>query len=267
VLRTQVFVGRKRESRRLESAIRNRQSLVISGPAGIGKTALVSNVLAHLPSELAARCLYISGTKDLQDLLRQLIVRLYDLKDHNLRQKLHGEGISALTFKDWLKSQSSSRLKGTLYHTVQRGDYRILLENFPLRNRALAKVAKELFWMRKTPIYLLIRDEEEKHIDQMLSYFYWGDREQLVLRPLPAKAAAALLEDCIERFELSRLELVEFRKNALELSARVPGAIVKMCALAADPQYQHGLCIKTQSVYLDYLLIGHELFTPADVAE
>lgn len=205
--------------------------------------------------------------KNLQDLLRQLIVRLYDLKDHNLRQKLRGEGISALTFKDWLKSQSSSRLKGTLYYTVQRGDYRIFLDNFPLRNRALAKATKELFWMRETPIYLLIRDEEKKHIDPLLSYFYWGDREQLAIRPLPAKAAAALLENCIERFGLSRLVLAEFRKNALELSARVPGAMVKMCALAADPRYRYGTCIKTKSVYLDYLMTGHEFFTPADVAE
>jgi hypothetical protein len=40
------------------------------------------------------------------------------------------------------------------------------------------------------------------------------------------------------------------------LSKRVPGAIVKMCALAADPQYQKGLRIKTKSVYIEYLMSG-----------
>ncbi|MGO8817988.1 MAG: hypothetical protein ACLQVG_25365, partial [Terriglobia bacterium] len=68
-----------------------------------------------------------------------------------------------------------------------------------------------------------------------------------------------LLENCIERFGLSRLDLTDFREEALELSKRVPGAIVKMCAMAADPRYQYGSRIKMKSVYIDYLMTGQGL--------
>lgn len=258
-----VFVDRESESRRLEEAIRKRTSLMICGPSGIGKTALVSTVIRRLPPDLAARCLYLRGVKDLQDLLRQMVQALYDLKDPNLRQQLHAEGISVVTFDAWLKALSSSRLRGTLYHTVERGDYRVFLDHLPPLTRAVAKVIKELFWMRKTPVYLLIRDELEQHLYQFYNFFYWGDRERLALQPLPAQAAAELLENCIERFGLSRLDLTDFREEALELSKRVPGAIVKMCTLAADPRYQYESRVKIKSVYIDYLLSGHDLRPPA----
>jgi len=36
-----------------------------------------------------------------------------------------------------------------------------------------------------------------------------------------------------------------------------------MCTLAADPRYQYGLQIKTKSVYIDYLMRGHDLLVNA----
>ena len=258
-----VFVGRESEALRLDEAIRKRESLVICGAAGIGKTALVSNVIHRLPSDLAARCLCFPGMKDLPDLLRQLVRGLYDRKDRHLRHQLHAEGISVLTFEAWLKEQSSSHLKGTLYRTVEQGDYRIFLDHLPPLTHGVAKVIKELFWMRNTPVYLLIRDEVEQHLYPFYSFFYWGARERLSLQPLPAQAAAELLESCIERRGLLRLDLTDFREEALALSKRIPGAIVKMCALAADPQYQYGLRVKMKSVYIDYLMSGHDVLAHA----
>ena len=138
--------------------------------------------------------------------------------------------------------------------------FRSFLDHLPPLTHAVAKVIKELFWMRKTPVYLLFRDEMAQHLDQFYKFFYWGDRERLALQPLPAKAAAKLLESCIERHGLSRLDLADFREKALELSQRVPGAIVRMCSLAAGPYYQYGMRIKTKSVYIDYLMSGHDPF-------
>ena len=258
--RSPVFVDRESEARRLDEAIRQRRSLAISGPVGIGKTALVRRLIHHLPPDLAARCLYLPRMKDLQDLLRQLVRGLYDLKDPNLRHQLHAEGISALTFDAWLKEQSRSHLKGTLYRTFEQGDYRVFLDHAPPLTLAVAKFIKELFWMRNTPVYLLIRDEVELHYCPFYSFFYWGDRERLALQALPAQAAVELLESCIERFGLSQFDLSDYRKEVLELSKQIPGGIVKMCALAADPRYQYESHIKTKSVYIDYLMSGHDLF-------
>jgi hypothetical protein len=254
-----VFVDRESEARRLDEAIRTRENMMICGPAGTGKSALVLKVIHCLPPDLAARCLYPRGMKDLQDLLRQLVRGLYDLKDPNLHRQLRAEGISVLTFEAWLKGLSSSRLKGTLYRTVERGDYRVFFDHLPPLTHAVAKVIKELFWMRNTPVYLLVRDEVEQHIYQFNHFFYWGDRERLALQPLPAEAAAELLDSCIQRFGLAQFDLADFRAAVLDLSKRIPGAIIKMCALAADPRYQYESRIKIKSVYIDYLMSGQTL--------
>jgi len=252
------FIGRDSEACRLEQAIRARSSLAISGPAGIGKTALASAVVRRLPSGLGAHCLYFGNVNDLQDLMRQLVRSLYVRKDPQLRRQLHAEGVSALSFEHWLQGQSSSQLKGRLYRSVEAGTYSVFLDHFPPLTRAVAKVIKELFWARNTPVYLLIRDERTDHFDWFYDFFYWTDSERLTLSPLPTRAAEALVESCIARFGLARFDLAGFRKEVFKLSGQNPGAIVRMCTLAADPRYQFASRIKTKSLYIDFLMRGRD---------
>jgi AAA ATPase domain len=254
-----IFVDREGECRRLREAVLKGGSLSIVGPAGIGKSALVARVIPDLPAEVASRCLYLAGAKDLQDLLRQLIRALNEAGDPHLRRLLRAEGVSALAFGGWLKSLSSSRLRGTLYRSIEQGNYRVFLDHLPRLTPAVARVIKELFWMRRTPVYLLPRAGDHPALTQFAHFFYWGDRDRLLLGPLPLPAAQELLESCIEGFGLARLDLTDFRGEILELSKQIPGAMVKMCALAADPRYQYGSRVKTKSVYIDYLMTGHAL--------
>ncbi len=250
------FFDRERESHRIEEALRKKESMMISGPADIGKTALMLNVVRNLPGDLAGKCLYLAGFKDLQNLLRNLIKVLQEARSPGLLQQLKAEGVSSVNFEIWLKSLPSARLKGILYRAVQSGDYRVILDHVPLLTHARAKIIKELFWMRDTPVYLLMRDDQEFRIAQFARFFYWSDRQCLTLGPLPETSACELLEGCIERFGLSSFDLEGFREEVLSLSGGVPGAIVKMCALAADERYQYGRRIKTKLVHIDYLMSG-----------
>ncbi|HXJ96711.1 MAG TPA: hypothetical protein VMT20_28050 [Terriglobia bacterium] len=254
-----VFVDRENEGRRLREAILGQESLMVGGVAGAGKTALVSKVIHGLPGDLASRCLYVAGAKDLQDLLRQLIQSLYELGDPRLQRQLHSERISAAKFGAWLKTLPSTRLKGTLYRAVEHGDYRMFLDHLPPLTHPMAKVIKELFWMRNTPVCLLPRPGAEQALERFNHFFYWDNRQRLILGPLPPPAATQLLESCIERFGLSQFNLDGFREEVLDLSKYVPGAIVKMCCLAAYPRYQYGPRIKIKSAYIDYLTTGHDL--------
>ncbi len=254
-----VFVDRDSERGRLREAILKPQSLVIGGAPGVGKTALLSHVIQSLPAGLRSRCLCIGGARDLQDLLRRLIRALYEAQDARLRAQLHREGISHLTFESWLKALTSSRLRGTLYRAIEGGDYRVFIDHLSQLTLAAAKVIKELFWMRRAPVYLVPQAGAERLLARFDRFFYWGDQESLTLGPLPRVAANDLLENCIERCNLLALDLTGFRAEVLELSKCVPGAIVKMCALAADARYQYGSRVKIKSVYIDYLLTGHAL--------
>lgn len=256
------FLDREREARRIEEGLAKKESMMLSGPADIGKTSLIKRVVRGLPKDVRSQCLYVAGFKDLHDLLKKLLKAFYQTRNPNLCLRLHAEGVSAANFEVWLKAMPSPRLKGALYRAVEHSDYRVILDHVPPLTHAVAKVIKELFWMRETAIYLLVRDGPDDRIDQFSHFFYWSRQQRLVLGPLPKPVAAEMLERCIRRFELTTFELGEFRKAVLDLSGCVPGAIVKICAMAADKRYQYGSRIKTKLVHIDYLMNGSSLGPP-----
>lgn len=258
----QIFIDREADTRRLRNAIGNRESLLICGPAGVGKTAFVFKVFSDLAKEKSGCCFYVSGMKGLQDFLRKLIRRLHESGDPVLCRQLREEGFAPAAFKAWINSRRTSRLKGTLYRAVEKRNYWVFLDHFPPLTYAVAKVVKELVRMRNTPVYLLARGFTERDVGHVTD-LYWSERQRLVLGPVPEASAQELLEDCIQRFSLSNLDLEDFSEEILRLSGHVPGAIVRMCALAADPRYQYQSRVKTRLVHIDYLMGEQDIpFSP-----
>ncbi len=262
----EIFIDREEELHFLKSAIVSRKSLLISGLAGAGKTMLTLKALSEMPDTLRNNCLYVSGMKGLQDLLQQIVHLLFDRDDAALRARLRREGVSAATFKRWLQAQPSTRLRGALYQAAAEGEYWLFLDHLPPLTHAASRVVKELVRMRNTPVYLLARGFTQPEIGHVTD-IYWGPPHQLAIGALPGAAARELLEACIQRFGLSRLDLEDFRKEVLHFSDYLPGAIVKMCALAAEPRYQYGSQIKTKLIHIDYLMNGHRLNPDGSLVE
>jgi hypothetical protein len=217
--------------------------------------------LNELPSPLVRSAIYLTGIEGLQHLLQSLVARVYEIGNLTLRRQMRAEGARRDTFKAWLKSLPTSRLKGALYRSAQEGRFWIVLDHAPPLTHAAAKVVKELVQMRNTPVFLLVRDRNESAIGQV-SDLYWSDRQRLTLGPLPEKAARQLLEWCIVRFRLARLDLTGFRDEVLNLSGGNPGALIKMCELAGEPRYHYGAQIKTKLIHIDSLVNG---FNPAAI--
>ena len=248
-----LIVDRKAESLRLHQAIRRRESLLICGPAGVGKTTLISKVLAELPEDLARSAISVGGLVGLQPFLQALLQNLHEAGDSTLRKQLRAKGVGGGGFKSWLKSQSTSRLKGAVYRSMQLASYWVFLDHVPPLTLAVAKVVRELVWMRNTPVYLVARGsgpEEVGHAAKM----YWNESHRLILEPLRESAARELLEWCIRRFGLARLNLDDFREAVLSMSGHNPGVLVKMCELAAEPRYHYGSQIKTRLIHIDCLM-------------
>jgi hypothetical protein len=260
------FFDRTAALSRLRTSNAERQSLLISGPAGIGKTALVMKALREFSPVVAASTIYLSGVVGLQDLLRALLRQLHEAGDPTLRRQMRGERVRDGAFKTWLKSLGTSRLKGALYRSMEQGEYTVILDHFPPLTPAVAKVVRELVRMRSTPVVLLDRGFGQAHLGHVAD-LYWADEHRLSLGPLPEAAARALLESCIHRFELERLKLGGFRSEVLRLSGRVPGSLIKMCALAAQPRYQYGSQIKTKLIRIDSLVSACNLLAPSKLSE
>ncbi|HZP01992.1 MAG TPA: hypothetical protein VFD30_17020, partial [Terriglobia bacterium] len=148
-------------------------------------------------------------------------------------------------------------LKGAVYRSMEKGHYWVFLDHVAPLSRAVVKVVQELMWMRNTPVFLLARGTTEREAG-LVGNLYWGKRQQLSLGPLPEQDAAELLEWCVEEYGLQKLDLTGFRQEVLRLSGLVPGAIIKMCQLAANPRYQYGSQIKTKLIHIDYMMTGYD---------
>jgi len=233
--------------------------MLILGATGSGKTALVARTIAGLNDELRTRCLYLSAFKGLQDFLRRLVARLHEAKDSTLAGQLRSEGVRRGNFKNWLGAQPSSRLKGALYRSAENSEYWIFLDGVTALTVAEAKVVRELARMRETPVYLIARESVSPRTAGLQPDLYWNPASRLLLGALPQRAAHELLERAIREHGLERLDLHDFRAKVIHLSGRLPGAILQMCALAADPRYRFGNRIKTRLVYIDSELAAASL--------
>jgi energy-coupling factor transporter ATP-binding protein EcfA2 len=250
------WVDRVEEAKRLAEAIADGKSLLIWGPAGAGKTALVEHVLAGLPKGEASRHLYVSGWKSRQELLRALVRRMHEANDSVLSGRLASEGADGSRFDRWLGEQTSLRLRGLVYRATRSSRYRIFLDHPPAITQSMKRVLGELIWGSKTPVYLLAQSVGRGELGPVWS-LYWNDQGRLALEPLADPAAAELLENCIAGFGLAAYASEDFRQEVLRLSNRLPRAIVGMCWLASQPGYHCEGQIKTRLVHVDYL-IGQE---------
>ena len=251
-----ILVGREREARRLREAVLSRQSLMIAGANGVGKTALILNVIAGLPPSIKQRCLYIKTFRDLRDLLYQLATALYGQGDSAARRELRAAGITKTLLKARAKHFASSQLRGSLYRAIQGKGYRTFLDHCPALTPSAARVAKELFWMRQTPVYIVPKTDVEIEIAKAGRNFYWNEPQILRVGPLAAEAARELIEHCIEKYGLHDLDLAGVREEILALSGLAPGPIVAMCRMAANPHYQSDSRVKTKLIHIDYLMRG-----------
>jgi hypothetical protein len=230
---------------------------MVSGPAGIGKTRLIGEVIKSLPKELSESCIYLPAAGGLRQMLGGLLRKLLVTGDPTLLRQVRADGFRRTDFKAWLNAQSSSHLKGTLYRAAEKRTYWIFLDLLSAITPPAAKVITELVRMRDTPVYLLTRELKGQTAEQLLK-LYWRDEQRLSLGPLPETAARSLVESVSKSFALGQLELQTFRREVLRRSGRIPGAIVQMCALAAEPRYQAGLRVETGLLHVDYLLRGRE---------
>lgn len=251
-----VLVGREQELRRLRAAILNRQSLLIWGPPDAGKTFLIQHALAQLSAAVRRKCIRWSGPATGRELAAHFLRELYRAGDPLVCKKVRADRAGESTLDRWLRKQSLLRMRGILYSACERGDYRFFLDHLPAPTHKMAHFLKELMNRCKTPIYYTGPGYSAAEIGCAWS-LYWADEYRIRLEPLSETLARDLLEICIRKFTLSGLDLEGFREDILHLSGRLPGSIVKMCELAADPRYHYRDQVKVKLLHVDYLLQSH----------
>lgn len=247
------LIGRDSELTRLKNAIHRRESRLIWGPTGAGKTFLVRTAVEELPRQESQSCICWSGAATGRGLLQHIVSKLYEAGDSFVQKKVHADGARRSSIRSWLNRQSTMRLRGILLTAAEQGKYRFFLDHLPPLGPRLVRTMKEIMFRCKTPVYLTGEGFTQREIGYAWS-LYWTDEYRIHLGPVTEAAARELLENCIRRFGLDAMGLDGFREQILQMSERLPGAIVGMCELAADPRYHYGEQIKTKLVHVDYVM-------------
>jgi hypothetical protein len=253
IAQVETLVGRTDELRALRAAIQGRESKLVWGPKDAGKTALIKKAISELSETERRTCVSWEGAASRRQIVSHFVGRLFELGDPFIRGKVHADGASAVSLGRWLAKQTSLRLRGILFTASKRGEYRFFLDQISPPTHDMARLMKEIMFTCKTPIYLAARDYSQGEIGYAWS-LYWNDALRIHVASLHERAAKELLEICIRMFRLDSVHLEGFRANILRVSGLMPGAIVKMCELAADSRYHYGDRIKFKLVHVDYLM-------------
>jgi len=248
-----VLVGRKQEMDRLRAGIRDRESLLIWGLRGAGKSALLREAVTESARGDSGRYLSIEGAQSPKEILLGLFAQLFAAQDGWVLSKAGCDRADESAFRGWLAKQSSLRLRGIAARALQETRYCIFLDHLPPASHATARLLRDLIRMCGTPVYLAARGASAKEIGEAWSIF-WNPEHWLELGALPESAARRLLNSSWKANELSPRELEESGGEILRLSGRLPGAILEMCALARQPRFHAGRRIKMNLLRTEYLI-------------
>jgi hypothetical protein len=231
---------REEELAALRQRLAKRRSLLIHGPAGVGKTLLIRSLLADLPSHI-----YSPESDTIHVVFRTIAADLLRRGSERLRKAAASRGVEGLNAK------SAISLKGVVKDALREGEYQLVLDHVHRPSTAFAAVIRDLIVTCETPIIAVARSAHMEDVGFLHSIF--GDRpDRYELRNFKTEAASAFARTSSERVGLLAANLNEFLNKVVELSEGNPGAILAMLNMALQPRYRFQESIKTAPLYIDF---------------
>lgn len=224
------LVGRRNEVAALSAALKSRQSRLIVGPAGIGKTRVLQESLAKSGQP------FVSIAKPV--VLHDLLVRL-------------GEVLNCRSgrFAD-LRHATTVHLKPLVLNTLRATPHCVILEDIERVEPRMYRFLQELYYVPKTCLIATVRSKNRMGY---LRKLLWDPRQELALKPLTHQESLRLFEEACRVFRLDPLDLDDFRQQVIQAARGNPGQILGMCRLAGQSGYRRGRHIKFAPLRIDLL--------------
>jgi energy-coupling factor transporter ATP-binding protein EcfA2 len=248
-----MLVGREREITRLCEAIKKRQSLLIYGSAGSGKSALLETVLSGFAPTARQRFIVAAAAAAPVLVWQNIVLALSRELDPEVLRRVEEEAGSERFVSTWIVAQTSLRLRGVLRHAARLRDYSIFLDARTPLPDGVYRLLQEWIWSGRTPVVLLARGSTRPEIGKV-AQLYWHDGLRLAIRSLDPASAEILLDQTIMRCGLAKSANADFREFVLNRSGRLPGPLIRLCELASQPAYQYDGQIKLHSLSIDFML-------------
>ncbi len=231
---------REEEVAALRQRLSKRRSLLLHGPAGVGKTLLIRSLLPDLRSFI-----YSHESSTIHVVFRTIAAELLRRGSERIRKAAGSRGVEGLNAK------SAISLKGVVRDALREGEYCLVLDHVQQPSTAFAAVIRDLIVGCETPIIAVARSAHMEDVGFLHSIF--GDRpDRYELRNFKPEVACVFARMSSERVGLLAANLNEFLDKVVELSDGNPGAILAMLNMARQPRYRLLESIKTAPLYIDF---------------
>lgn len=234
--------GRELEQAALAKRLATRRPLLIHGPAGVGKTLLVTAVLNDLSDFL-----YSPDSSTIHVVFRNIASRLWERRAPQLVKSFGKAGTEAI------KTKSAVNLKGILRDALHEGNYCLVLDHILRPSHSFASAVRELMGWCNTPVITLARSAHMEDTG-FLRAFYPDRADRVELKNFDPDVAEYFALEVVKRAGLSAQNMSDFLERVLEYSEGNPGAIVAMLEMAKHPQYRSDDRIKITPLYIDFRL-------------
>ncbi|MFY9911798.1 MAG: hypothetical protein WAK56_18290 [Candidatus Sulfotelmatobacter sp.] len=229
---------RAEERQRIAQHLAKARPFLIYGPAGVGKTLLLRNLLPDFRTVLLCE-----DSTTINGVFRSLAVSLLRLGSQWAKSALRGE--------DAIKGKSSVSLKGIVMDALREGKYSIVLDHLGRPSHSFASAVREVTGWGSTPVSAVARSSHME--DTGFLQTFYGDRSQKCeIRNFDASKAEQFACEVVQRDGLSAPNLGEFLDKILAFSEGNPGAIVALLKMANYPKYRSNQHIKITPLYIDF---------------
>jgi hypothetical protein len=230
--------GREEELQALKQRLLKRNSFLLHGPSGVGKTLLIRSLQPQVPATL-----YCENSETTQVVFRSVAHTLLALGD----QRVH----TSCRNRDGIQAKSAVSLKGIVMDALREGSYWIVMDHLNRPSQSFAAAIREVINWCSTPVIAVARSSHMEDTG-FLQPVYSDRSEKYELKNLDAAAAEGFAQEIVKRAGLSASNIGEFLTKVLELSEGNPGAILSMLEMAKYPKYRTDEHIKITPLYIDF---------------
>ncbi len=235
--------GRDQEIAELGDRLSTRESFVLYGSSGSGKTFLLQRVMQAFPEAL-----YCPDAASPQAVFQSLALALLACRDRSVRGWARNPQA--------VKSKSAVSLRGIVLDAVRRGTYLVVLDHLHGPAAALSADIRDLMFYGGTPVVAVTRSAHMEDLGFLTPLFALRS-ERMRLTNLRRSEATQFAEQVARRTQLRATNLPQFIERVVELGQGSPGAIVRMLRMAVHPKYRLGEYVKTSPLYIDFRLAWH----------
>jgi len=211
------LVGLGPEQKRIETALRNGESLLVLGPRGSGKTHLLRECSHRVPGTA-----FVPYSSNLHLFLQTLSLGLVDA------------GYDDTLCAAGRTKPTSVHLRGMLWNALEKRPARIIIDGIDSASFPVLRFFQRIYFVRGMSIVTSARDAFGLGA---LGRLFWDPRKTLQLKPLSDAASTALFKRAVHAYGVRAANLDEFRRRVLDAAAGNGGQIVEMCRLASRPEY------------------------------